>query len=65
LYGCIGKLLIGEVVGSWARLQIGPVGLGSSHDRFREVAMDQIYLTVAISGLTFLVGAYVLSVALA
>jgi hypothetical protein len=27
--------------------------------------MDQIYLTVAISGLTLLVGAYVVSVALA
>ena len=44
--------------------EIEPVGLGSSHDRFREVAMDLIYLTVAISGLTLLVGAYVLGVAL-
>ena len=65
MYGCIGRLRIKEVVGSWAGLQIGLVGLGSRHDRFREVAMDQVYLAVAISGLTLLVGAYVLSVALA
>jgi hypothetical protein len=32
--------------------------------RFREVDMDQIYLTIAVSSLTVLVGAYVLGVAL-
>jgi hypothetical protein len=31
---------------------------------FREVAMHQIYLTIAVSSLTLLVGAYVLAVAL-
>ena len=31
---------------------------------FREVAMDQIYLSIAVSSLTLLVGAYVLGVAL-
>jgi hypothetical protein len=30
----------------------------------REVAMDQIYLTIAVSSLTLLVGAYMLGVAL-
>jgi hypothetical protein len=30
----------------------------------REVAMDQIYLTIAVSSLTLLVGAYALGVAL-
>ena len=29
---------------------------------FREVAMDQVYLTLTVSGLTLLVGAYVLGV---
>ena len=31
---------------------------------FREVAMHQIYLTITVSGLTLLVGMYVLGVAL-
>jgi hypothetical protein len=36
----------------------------SNCGRFREVAMHQIYLTIAISSLTLLVGTYVLGVAL-
>jgi hypothetical protein len=32
--------------------------------RFREAAMDQIYLTIAVSSLTLLVGVYVLGVTL-
>ena len=50
---------------------VAPVGLFSlaSHQPlewgcFGEVAMDQIYLTLTVSGLTLLVSAYVLGVAL-
>lgn len=38
--------------------------LESQWRRFREVAMHQIYLTIAVSSLTLLVGMYVLGVVL-
>ena len=36
----------------------------SNCGRFREVAMHQIYLSIVVSSLTLLVGAYVLAVVL-
>ena len=45
---------------------VAPVGLFTNTEwrRFREVAMQQIYLTITVSSLTLLVGVYLLAVVL-